>query len=166
MGFFLLHYVLYHHTQQHRQNFPHPPPEIVDGETEFEVESIKNHCFRGHRHKLQYLIGWKGYPSADNTWEDANQVFAPELITLYHHHHPLRDKRAHSSRRVAICSSLSCLLATLQTSLPPPPLHTMSRMSWSTSRDSSSTTTANSSQGCASMSTTPTKTHPSYPTLD
>jgi Chromo (CHRromatin Organisation MOdifier) domain len=33
---------------------------------------------------LQYLIKWKGYPESDNTWENADQVHAPELIKLYH----------------------------------------------------------------------------------
>ena len=117
---------LYCHTQEHGQNFPQPPPEIIDGEMEFEVESIKNHQYHGHRRKLQYLIRWKGYPSADDTWKDADQTFAPELIALYHCHHPLKDKRAHSSRRVAIHSSLPCHLVTPQLSLPPLPLHTMS----------------------------------------
>ena len=77
---------------QHGPNFPRPPLEIVDGEAEFEVESIKNHCYHRRWRKLQYLIGWKGYPSADDTWEDADQTFAPELIALYHCHHPLKDK--------------------------------------------------------------------------
>jgi hypothetical protein len=49
----------YAETLQHRSNFPCPPPEIIDGEMEFEVEAIKNHRFYGHQHKLQYLIGWK-----------------------------------------------------------------------------------------------------------
>ena len=150
----------YHHTPQHRQNFPHPPPEIVDGEAEFEVECIKNHRYHGRQCKLQYLIGWKGYPSADNTWEDADQTFAPELIALYHRHHPLRDKRTHSSRRVAIRSIPPCLLATLLTSplLPLPP--TMNRLSWSTSMDNSLTTMGSPSQGCTSTSNPPIKTHP------
>ena len=110
----------YSETPQHGSNFPHPPPEIIDGEMEFKVEAIKNHRFHGRWRKLQYLIGWKGYPSADDTWEDANQTFAPELITQYHRHHPLtKDKRTSSSRRVnirsALCvqaippSTLSCL---------------------------------------------------------
>src|SRR6267142_5704804 len=39
---------------------------------------------------LQYLIKWKGYPKSDNTWEDANQIHAPDLIKLYHKGNPLQ----------------------------------------------------------------------------
>src|SRR6266850_4061678 len=39
---------------------------------------------------LQYLIKWKGYPESDNTWEDANQIHAPDLIKLYHQDNPLQ----------------------------------------------------------------------------
>jgi hypothetical protein len=44
----------YSETPQHGSNFPRPPPEIIDGESEFEVEAIKNHRFHGRRRKLQY----------------------------------------------------------------------------------------------------------------
>src|SRR5882672_7634048 len=39
---------------------------------------------------LQYLIKWKGYPKSDNTWEDADQIHAPNLIKLYHKGNPLQ----------------------------------------------------------------------------
>ena len=150
----------FHHTAQRGQDFPCPPPEIVEGEAEFEVEAIKNHRFHGRRRQLQYLIGWKGYASADDTWEDANQVFAPALIAQYHRHHPLQDKRAHSSRRVAIRSSFPCLQVTPLSNpqLPRPPI--MNLESWSTSQGNSLMTTASLSQEGVSMSRTLMKTHP------
>ena len=150
----------FRHTVQRGQDFPRPPPEIVEGEAEFEVEAIKNHRFYGRQHQLQYLIGWKGYPSADDTWENADQVFAPALIAQYHRHHPLQDKRARSSRRVAIRSSSSCLPVIPQLN-PQLLLHpTTSLESWSISRANSSTIMASPSQGCASTSKTPMRTHP------
>ena len=150
----------FRHTAQRGQDFLRPPPEIVEGEAEFEVEAIKNHCFYGRKRQLQYLIGWKGYPSADDTWENADQVFALALIALYHRHHPLQDKRARSSRRVAIRSSLPCLLVTPQPSPQPPQLPILNHESWSTSQGNSSTTMVSLSQGCASTSKTLTRTHP------
>ena len=57
-----------------------PPPDLVDNLEEFEVEEVINHRHFGKGRRLQYLIKWKGYPTADNTWEPADQVFAPELI--------------------------------------------------------------------------------------
>ena len=150
----------FRHMVQRGQDFLRPPPEIVEGEAEFEVEAIKNHRLHGCRRQLQYLIGWKGYPSADDTWENADQVFAPALIAQYHRHHPLQDKRARSSRRVIIRSSSSCLPVIPQSN-PQLPLHPTTNLeSWSISRDNSSTTMASPSRGCASTSKTPMKTHP------
>ena len=79
----------YRETKEHGVNFMKPPPDIVDGEEEYEVEAIRDHCFHGRGRKLQYLVKWKGYPEADNTWEPLGQVFAPELIKKHHVKHPL-----------------------------------------------------------------------------
>ena len=99
----------YHKTIEHGVNFTKPPPEIVDRDEEYEVEAILNHRHYGRGRKLQYLIKWKGYPSADNTWEPVEQVFAPNLIKRYHSTHPLDGyKRPTSSRRVAKIGRASC----------------------------------------------------------
>ena len=92
----------YQETDQHGVSFTRPPPDLVQGEEEFEVESIRSHRHCGHARKLQYLVKWKGYPEADNSWEPVEHVFAPKLIRQYHLTHPLEDKRVRSSRRVAI----------------------------------------------------------------
>src|SRR6266436_3986086 len=67
----------YHENAVHRQNFSHPPPDLIGGEDEYEVEQIKNHRRHGRARRLQYLVKWKGYPESDNTWEPADQVHAP-----------------------------------------------------------------------------------------
>jgi hypothetical protein len=47
---------------------PPPPPELIEGEWEFEVEAILSHRFaRGN--KLEYLVRWKGYGHEHDTWE-------------------------------------------------------------------------------------------------
>jgi Chromo (CHRromatin Organisation MOdifier) domain len=74
----------YTETQSHGPNFTRPPPDLIDGEEEYEVEQICSHRTWGRRKTLQYLIKWKGYPESDNTWEDADQIHAPKLIKLYH----------------------------------------------------------------------------------
>ena len=107
----------YHKTQQYGANFPRPPPDVIDGEEEYEVEAIRGHRYFGRRRTLQYLIKWKGYPEADNTWENHGDVFAGQLIRQYHQTHPLRDKRKTSSRRVSICFTSS--------KWPLPPPHTI-----------------------------------------
>jgi hypothetical protein len=73
----------YHETIQHRPNFSRPPPDLIKGEAEYEVEAIRNHRCFGHSHTLQYLIKWQGYPKSDNTWEPANNVHTPNLLKAY-----------------------------------------------------------------------------------
>ena len=46
----------YHETIEHGPNYNRPPPEMVDGEEEFEVEAMMGHRFFGKGRKLQYLI--------------------------------------------------------------------------------------------------------------
>jgi hypothetical protein len=79
----------YYETDAHSPNFSHPPPDLIDGEEEYEVECIISHRQHGRSKQLQYLIKWVGYPHHDNTWEPANQVHAPNLVKNYHHGNPL-----------------------------------------------------------------------------
>jgi transposase InsO family protein len=44
-----------------------PPPEIIDGEEEYEAEGILE--YRRRRRQHQFLILWKGYPRSSATWE-------------------------------------------------------------------------------------------------
>jgi hypothetical protein len=59
----------YQETTAHGPNFSRPPPELIDGEEEYQVERILEHRYHGHAKVLQYLIKWANYPEADNTWE-------------------------------------------------------------------------------------------------
>jgi Chromo (CHRromatin Organisation MOdifier) domain len=74
----------YTETPSHSPNFTQPPPDLIDGEAEYEVEQIHSHRTWGQCKTLQYLIKWKGYPESNNTWEDADQIHMPILIKLYH----------------------------------------------------------------------------------
>jgi hypothetical protein len=84
----------YKETEQKGANYTRPPPDIAQGESEYEVEAIINHRHHGRKQDLQYLLKWKGYPDADNTWEPADQVHAPLLIKQYHKKHPLIKPKA------------------------------------------------------------------------
>jgi len=64
----------------------HPPPIIINGEPEWEVEEIIDS--RWHRRRFQYLVKWKGYGREHNSWESASEVFAPELTAKFHRKHP------------------------------------------------------------------------------
>src|SRR6267154_3001849 len=96
----------------------------MQGNKEFEVETIINHRFFGRRKVLQYLIKWKGYPSSDNTWEPVDNVHAPEIVKQYHQRRPLEDKSKKKSSRVNNISASSLfplqLWLSLKKSLKPP----------------------------------------------
>jgi hypothetical protein len=55
----------YQENEIYGENYPHPPPEIIEGHEEYEVERILNHS--GTRNRL-YEVKWKGYE--ETTWED------------------------------------------------------------------------------------------------
>jgi len=70
----------YHETNVHRKNFPEPPPDLVNGEEEYEVESIRDHRKWGRGY--QYLVVWKGY--SDKTWEsESNLKNASKVLQGY-----------------------------------------------------------------------------------
>jgi hypothetical protein len=112
----------YHETPQHGPNYIKPPPELIEGEHEYEVEAIVNHRLYGRTKTLQYLLKWKGYPHADNTWEPADQVHAPALVKSYHERRPLAQphKRRGLRARVTILSPHSKLSCLTRSSISPP----------------------------------------------
>ena len=69
-----------------------PPPYIeIDGQEEFEVQSILDS--RIHRNQLQYLVEWKGYGISDASWEPAkNLKHAPQVISSFHRKYPNKPR--------------------------------------------------------------------------
>jgi transposase InsO family protein len=66
---------------------PPPEPVVVQGEEEYEVDSIIDS--RVYRHQLQYLVCWKGYGEGENTWEPAkNLSHAKKAIAKFHKENP------------------------------------------------------------------------------
>ena len=115
----------YRETPTHGRNYQRPPPELVDGEEEYEVEKILDQWHFGRRRKLQYLVKWKGYPDSENQWVDSTDVFADEAIKEFQNFNSVsithRSKcKSHQNRRL-----LSSLLTymTSPAPLPVPPRH-------------------------------------------
>jgi len=71
----------HHETEAYGEQYSQPPPELIHGEEEYNVEEIIND--RLHRRKRQYLVKWTGYPSSENSWVDAKDLHAPELLEEY-----------------------------------------------------------------------------------
>ena len=59
-----------------------PPPVLVDGNLEYEVEAILRH--RGKGARRQYLVLWKGYDLSEATWEpESHLANAPDILADY-----------------------------------------------------------------------------------
>jgi hypothetical protein len=110
----------YHKTLEHRANHNLPPPEMIEGKAEYEVKAIMGHHLFGKGRKLQYLIRWKGYSTADDTWELVSQVFAPQLLNAYHRKHPKSAPFPHKkSSRATIMSIPSAPSCRMPLGIPP-----------------------------------------------
>jgi hypothetical protein len=64
-----------------------PPPVVVNGHEEFEVETVLDSRVRNRR--LQYFVHWKNWPISSRTWEPAESlVNSPERVTEFHRAYP------------------------------------------------------------------------------
>ena len=76
----------YRETPEHGLNFSNPPPDLIRGEEEYKIDKILSH--RGTQGWRQYLVSWKGYSAAENTWElEGNLQHAQTLLKAYKLHH-------------------------------------------------------------------------------
>jgi hypothetical protein len=73
----------YHETEAYGQAYPQPPPELIDGEEEYEVQEILSDRIKGRKKKKQYLVRWKGYSASEDSWIDSQDLHAPELLEEY-----------------------------------------------------------------------------------
>src|SRR6266404_4949461 len=70
----------YKEMTTHGANYTRPPPDLINGEEEYEVERVINSQQFGRGRQVQYLVKWKGYPDSDNQWIKWQDVNAPDLI--------------------------------------------------------------------------------------
>ena len=56
-----------HQSREFEREERLPSPMVVDGEEEYEVETILRHKAKGAR--CLYLVMWKGYPITEASWE-------------------------------------------------------------------------------------------------
>jgi hypothetical protein len=70
-----------------------PEPELIDGEEHYKVEEILDS--RLFWNKLQYLVAWKGYGYEENTWANAEDANAKELIQEFYCANPGAPRHIH-----------------------------------------------------------------------
>jgi hypothetical protein len=95
----------YHETPIHGANYQRPSPDLVEGEEEYEVETILASRRFGRGKKLQYLVKWKGYPDSDNQWINKEDVFTDDAIREFKSSNP--DQETHI-RQVNVDSPYHC----------------------------------------------------------
>ena len=93
------------------------------------MEEILGQRTYGRGKKKQYLIKWKGYSAAHNSWEDTSGVHAPELVKEF----------LQSQQRSAHIATLKAGLGIVQSpmpsrsstpSLPSPELYSLDHFLW------------------------------------
>ena len=78
----------YKENETYGKNFTETPPELLDGEEVYDVETILNHRKRGRGY--QYYVKWQGYPISDASWEPEHAFSNDgDILTLYKQRHQL-----------------------------------------------------------------------------
>jgi hypothetical protein len=143
----------YHETPIHGTNYQRPPPDLVEGEEEYEVETVLASRRFGRGKKLQYLVKWKGYPDSDNQWINKEDIFADNAIREFKNSNP--DQETHI-RRVNVDSpyphSPPPLL--MQNNVTAPIMSTAVSDNWTIRDDSTASTSTISSAPSQSTETT------------
>src|SRR5712672_194281 len=78
----------YRETVEHGENFLEPPPDIIEGEEEWEVEQILGKRIFGRSKKLQFLVRWKGYSPAHDQWVNKEDMAADDLVRIFERENP------------------------------------------------------------------------------
>ena len=90
----------YRETTLNGQSYQEPAPDLINGQPEWEVESILR--VRRRRNQLQFLIHWKGFSEAHDSWELARDIHTNELVEEFYKRHPLAIRSLPSP--LTICS--------------------------------------------------------------
>jgi hypothetical protein len=72
----------YKETPLNGKQYQEPVPELIDGQPEWEVEDILR--VRRCRNQLQYIVRWKGFSKAHDSWELAKGVHAENLVEEFY----------------------------------------------------------------------------------
>ena len=76
----------YRETITNGAKYQEPPPDLVNGQPEWEVEKVLGS--RRRRNQLQYLIRWKGFSEAHDSWEPITHIDADQSIKEFYNKNP------------------------------------------------------------------------------
>ena len=87
------------HPPQHDDS-ARPPPDVIDGTAEYEVEEILDTRRKGRY--TEYLVKWVGYPPSESTWEPRGQLMkhAGDIVLA----HKRKQKHTVKSATVEVAS--------------------------------------------------------------
>jgi hypothetical protein len=78
----------YKAMEAYGEPYTHPPPIMEEKEEQYEIDAILDMRRYGRKKTLQYLVHWKGYPHADDSWVNHKELHAPDLLKEYYHKVP------------------------------------------------------------------------------
>ena len=83
----------YKETPLNGNQYQEPAPDLIDGQPEWEVERILG--ARKRRQQLQYLVRWKGFSEAHDSWEPLAHINADKLIKEFYQENPVAVRSAY-----------------------------------------------------------------------
>ena len=104
-----------YHEDPENPNFAQPPPDLIEGKEEYEVEKIldaQERYRQGTRKKaLHFLVKWKGYHSKEATWEPLeNLKNSQELIDDFYKEDPSKTLKLTKKRQVQVLGAEKVLM--------------------------------------------------------
>ena len=86
-----------YHEDPNHPNRVEPPPDLVEGKEEYEVEEIldtKTRQLQGSKRKtIHFLVKWVGYHHKENTWEPYDNVKnSPDILQKFYLRNPKKPR--------------------------------------------------------------------------